>query len=756
MSKGPVNPDTLMHVRGESVFIDDMPEYAEQLYLAVCFSGVAHGTIKKLDISKAEQAPGVARVITARDIPGENQIGGIFPDEPLLADGSVHFVGDPIALVAARTREEAYAARALITCEIDPLPPITDPREAYKQGKLIQPPRTFQLGSVDHAWAECDYVLEGKADSGGQEHVYLETQIAVGIPHENNEMKIYSSTQSPTVVQKAAARVLGVPQHAVEVEVKRLGGAFGGKEDQATSWGVMAALGARVTGKPCKISLDRREDISFTGKRHPYSSDFRIGVKKDGTILAFEAMYYQNSGAVADLSTSILERTLYHATNSYDIPNVRVTAAACYTNLHPYTAFRGFGGPQGMYVMECAIRLAAEKLGVPAHVIQRKNLLREGSLFPYGMYVERCQAGRCWDTLAEKNDLAALQKRTDEYNAAHTDSKKGYALMPICFGISFTTLFLNQAAALVHVYADGSVSVSTGVIEMGQGVHMKIMQVVAKTFSIDLGRVRTQTTNTFKCANTSPTAASSGADMNGKAAEIACVEILGRIQNAAAAILGHNAPHDIQIRDEAVWCEGRKTDLSWKELIQKAYLMKTQLSAYGHYSVPRLTFDKTKEKGSPFAYHVYGTALFEVTLDCLRGTYRFDSIKIVHDIGRSINPRIDEGQVMGAMIQGLGWMTMEELLYSPEGRPLIDSLSKYKVPDMRCLPPVLALDFLENADNPYAVLNSKAVGEPPLMYGIGAYFALQNALAAARPGKALPWNAPLTPKKTLAFLYGMV
>jgi xanthine dehydrogenase large subunit len=279
------------------------------------------------------------------------------------------------------------------------------------------------------------------------------------------------------------------------------------------------------------------------------------------------------------------------------------------------------------------------------------------------------------------------------------------------------------------------------------------MQVAAKTFSIDLGRVRTQTTNTFKCANTSPTAASSGADMNGKAAEIACVEILGRIKTAAAAILGHNAPHDMQIRDEVVWCDGRKTDLSWKELIQKAYLMKTQLSAYGHYAVPRLTFDKTKEKGSPFAYHVYGTALFEVTLDCLRGTYRFDSIKIVHDIGRSINPRIDEGQVVGAMIQGLGWMTMEELLYSPEGRPLIDSLSKYKVPDMRTLPPVLALDFLENADNPYAVLNSKAVGEPPLMYGIGAYFALQNALAAARPGKALPFAAPLTPKKTLAFLY---
>ena len=753
MNKGPMNPDTFMHVRGESIFIDDMPEFAEQLHLAVYFSGAAHGKITSLDVAEAAAAPGVARVITAKDIPGENQIGGIFPDEPLLADGTVHFVGDPIAIVAARTREEAYAARQKISCAIAPLPAITDPREAFKQGKLIQPPRTFALGSVDHAWAECDFVLEGRADSGGQEHVYLETQIAVAVPQENKEMKIYSSTQSPTVVQKAAARVLGVPQHAVEIEVKRLGGAFGGKEDQATAWAAMAALAARVTGKPCKISLDRREDITFTGKRHPYSSDFKIGMKKDGTIHAFQAMYYQNSGAVADLSTSILERTLYHATNSYDIPNVRVTAAACYTNLHPYTAFRGFGGPQGMYVMEAAIRLAAEKLGVPAHVLQRKNLLREGSLFPYGMYVERCQAERCFDALTRKNDLAAVQKRIDDYNAKNADSKKGFAIMPICFGISFTTLFLNQAAALVHVYADGSVNVSTGVVEMGQGVHMKIMQVVAKTFSIDLGRVRTQTTNTFKCANTSPTAASSGADMNGKAAEIACADILGRIRAAAAAILGHNAPHDIQIIDEVVWCEGRKTELAWKELIQKAYLMKTQLSAYGHYSVPGLTFDKTKEKGRPFAYHVYGTAFFEATLDLVRGTYRFDAVKIVHDIGRSINLRIDQGQVMGAMMQGLGWMTMEELLYSPEGRPLIDTLSKYKVPDMRSTPPVLELDFLENADNPYAVMNSKAVGEPPLMYGIGAYFALINAMAAARPGKELPWDSPLTPKKTLAFLY---
>ena len=457
---------------------------------------------------------------------------------------------------------------------------------------------------------------------------------------------------------------------------------------------------------------------------------------------------------MADLPTSILERTLYHATNSYNIPPARVTAAACYTNLHPYTAFRGFGGPQGMYVIESAIRQAAEKLGLPAHVIQRKNLLKEGDLFPYGQYTERCQAERTWDELVARQDLSALQKRIDQYNASHTDSKKGFALMPICFGISFTTLFLNQAGALVHVYADGSVTVSTGVVEMGQGVHMKIMQVIARTLSIDVRRVHTQTTNTFKVANTSPTAASSGADMNGKAAEIACSEILGRLKTAAAAILGHNNPGDIQIRDEVVWCEGRETQLKWKELVQKAYLMKTNMSAYGHYAVPNLTFDKTKEKGRPFAYHVYGTALIEATVDCIRGTYRFDAVHMVHDIGRSINELIDEGQVYGALMQGIGWVTMEELLYSKEGKPLVDSLSKYKVPDMRFTPETVSLHFLENADNPYAVMNSKAVGEPPLMYGIGAYFAVLNALAAARPGRELFFSAPLTPKKVLSFLYG--
>ena len=726
--------DAILHARGAARYVRDIPVPLGTLFAAPVPSPIAHGRIKSLDIAAAAAFDRVAAVFTARDIPGQNQIGNIIQDEPLLAADAVDFAGQPVALVVAESEATARAARSLIELEIDPTPPVLDPREAYARGEIIGVPRTFAQGDVDQAWPHCHIVVAGRADSGGQEHVYLETQSALAIPRDDGGMKIFSATQSPTLVQRIIARVLGLAMHEVEVDVPRLGGAFGGKEDQATAWAALAALAAFHTGRPVKLTLSRREDVGWTGKRHPYSSDFRIGLAEDGKILAYEVTYYQNAGAGADLSPAILERTLFHATGSYFIPHVRATAASCRTNLPPFTAFRGFGAPQAMFVMEAAITRAAAALQLPAIDVQRKNLLRKGDELPYGMRFETDSPVRCWDELDKRHDLGSSRTRVEEFNRTHALTKKGLAVMPVCFGISFTTTFLNQAASLVHVYTDGSVGVSTAAVEMGQGVNRKIREVAARTLGIGLDRIRMESTNTARVANTSPTAASSGADLNGQATRLACLQIVERLKQAAEADRGQPA------------------DLSWEQRVARAYGRRVPLSAYASYATPGIHFDKAKEKGRPFAYHAVGTALVEATVDGLRGIPRIDSVKIVHDVGRSLEPATDLGQIEGGLMQGIGWMTCEELVYTEDGRILTDSLSTYKVPDIFATPEV-DVAFLEDSPEPAGVLGSKTVGEPPLMYGIGAYFAILDAVRAFRPEISLSsLRAPWTAERTLLAL----
>ena len=744
--------DIFFHTRGESLFTDDLDIFSGLLHAAVLPSPLAHGRIIKLETDAARNAPGVVAVFSAADIPGENQIGGIIPDEQLLADHEVHFIGQPVAFVVAKTPRQARQALAAIQLEIEELPPVFDLRQAAAEGMLITPPRTFSCGNVEQAWPACSLVVAGRVDSGGQEHLYLETQAAVAVPGEKDTLRVISATQSPTGVQRIIARVLGLAMSQVAVEVFRLGGAFGGKEDQATAWAVMAALAARKLRQPVKLVLNRSEDMRLTGKRHPYSSDFKIGLDAEGKILAYEVTYYQNAGAAADLSPAILERTLFHATNSYHIPNVRATGISCRTNLPPFTAFRGFGAPQAMFVLEAAIFQAAEKLGVDSGKLQEKNLLSEGDEFPYGQKVKNCRARRCWDEAASIFDLEAARERVLKYNAANTISKKGLALMPVCFGISFTSTHLNQAGALVHVYTDGSVSVSTGAVEMGQGVNNKILQVASRTLGVSQARLRMESTCTRRVANTSPTAASTGADLNGKAVEIACSEIRRRLLWVAAEKLSVADPAGLAIRSETVYQNGSGTDLTWDKLVQAAFFSRINLSTQAHYAPPGIHFDRSTEKGEPFAYHVFGTAIVEATLDALRGTYTVDAVRAVHDAGTSLNPLADRGQAEGGIVQGIGWMTLEELLYSDQGRLLTDTLSTYKIPDIRTAPAEIDVRFLKDAPNPAAVLNSKAVGEPPFMYGIGAYFALLAALRAFRPGKPLPYAAPLTAEKVLNWL----
>ena len=764
--------DSHLHVRGESQYVDDVPPPARLVHAAVFGSPSAHGLITSLDTAAARAAPGVVAVLTAADIPGVNRFGPIIEDELLLVEREVCFVGHPIALVVAASTHQARQVRDLIRVAIDELPVVTDPRVAFARGDLIHPPRTMASGDVNAAWADCDLVVEGSCAIGGQEHLYLETQRCRAVPAEDGRMQVFSSTQGPAAVQSVVAAVLGIPMHRVEVDVKRLGGGFGGKEDQATHWAAMAALAAAHLGLPVELVLNRLDDIRMTGKRHPYAADFKLGLSAAGKLVAYEANFYQNSGAFADLSPPVLARTLFHATGAYFIPNVRVTAAPCRTNLQPHTAFRGFGGPQGMFVIEAAIAKAAAALGVAAADIQRANLLRDGDVFHYGQRVEASRAERTWDELQAAFAVDGIRQRVGEFNRDHCAHKKGWAMMPVCFGISFTKSHLNQGSALVHVYADGSVGVTTGGIEMGQGISSNVAAVVAHSFGIDQARVRIESTNTTRIANMSPSAASATTDLNGNAALAAVATILDGMREVAAQELGVADPATVSIAGERVQVAGTPTALGWGDLVGLTYRSRRRLSAHGYYATPHIHYDERREHGRPFSYHVYGAAVFEVTVDCLRGTYVVDQVKIVHDLGRSINPSVDRGQVEGGLAQGMGWMTMEELQWDEQGHCLSHALSTYKAPDVYFMPDDLVVKFLEPGPkkltsgrclgiatvrtpekNPYGPLGSKAVGEPPLMYGIGVFFALRNAIQAFRPDAELRLNAPMTPERVLLELY---
>ncbi|HEX8737072.1 MAG TPA: molybdopterin cofactor-binding domain-containing protein [Pyrinomonadaceae bacterium] len=746
------NVDSKSHVRGESVYLDDIPLIQGTLFACVYDSPVAHGVLKKVEIEAAEKSEGVVKIILPEDLIGENQIGGILPDEPLLADTEVHFQGMPVAIVLAETEEQARIAAKKIKAEIEPHEVVTDPRAASAKGDLIVPPKHFKLGDAASAFKNCAHVFSGRADVNGQEHLYIETQGAYTIPTEQGGMRVYSSTQGPTAVQRCVSRVTALPMNLVEVDVTRLGGGFGGKEDQANAWAAICAVGTQLTKRPVKYALHRMEDMRMTGKRHPYSADYKIGLDKDLKIVAYEAVFYQNAGASADLSPPVLERTLFHCTNAYFVPNVTATAYSCRTNLPPNTAFRGFGGPQGMFVIESAIAHAAEKLGVSAAEIQRKNLLRNGDEFPYGQKAES-EAVTSWAQGDAKYDFAKLQKETDEFNKQNKFVKKGVAMMPICFGISFTKTPMNQARSLVHVYTDGSVAVSTGAVEMGQGVNTKIAQVASTVFSMPINRVRVHTTNTLRIANTSPTAASAAADLNGKATQIACETILKRLKDVAKDLVEAQSADDVTIENGFVFRKGESTNLDWLVLVNEAHLQRVSLSEHAHYATAGINFDWSIAKGHPFAYHVYGTAIVGVTVDCRRGIYEVDFVRACHDFGSSMNTSVDYGQIEGGIVQGIGWMTMEEVFFDESGKLRSNALSTYKIPDVYSAPKQIEILPLETARENLAIFNSKAVGEPPLMYGIGAYFAIRNAVKAFNAENSPVFDAPFTPEKVLLNLY---
>lgn len=746
--------DAILHVRGESKYVDDVMPPTGMLHSAIYSSPVAHAKILSVDISEALASEGVVAVFTGGDVPGENQVGSVIKDQPLLADEVVKYQGEPVALVVAESFEQALAAAAKVRMEYEELEVVVDPRVAFERGDIIGVTRTFEMGDLDGAWRDCHVVVAGRSDVAGQEHLYLETQRARAVPGEGGKIVLYSSTQGPYAVQSTVARILGVPEHQVEVDVRRLGGGFGGKEDQATAWACMAALASWKLQRPVELVLNRIDDMKMTGKRHPYSADYKIGADKDGRILAYEVQHYQNAGASCDLSLAVLERTLFHSTNAYRIPNVRAVATSCRTNLPPNTAFRGFGGPQGMFAIESAIAELAEALGMTREEIQYINLIREGDVFPYGQKVENSQAIRTWEEAVSAFDYVAMRKAVDEHNATHRATKKGLAIMPVCFGISFTATFFNQASALLHIYTDGSVGITTGGIEMGQGFNTKIINIAASQLGISDKRIHIESTNTTRVANMSPSAASATTDLNGGATILAVKEVLGRFRKLVSQELNIQDLEQITIVDEQVLYRGEPTGIDWEALVKKAYFARVALSAHAFYATPNVWFDKAKEKGRPFAYHTYGTAIVQVTVDCLRGDYEFDTVRLVHDLGRPINELVDLGQIEGGLAQGLGWMTLEELAYNEDGRLTSNALSTYKAPDGFYMPDDLQIRFLEDSDNEPGPLGSKAVGEPPLMYGIGAFFAIRDAIRAFNGQREVPFDAPMTPEKTLRNLHG--
>ncbi|VBB40996.1 Xanthine dehydrogenase, molybdenum binding subunit [uncultured Spirochaetota bacterium] len=745
--------ESIGHLRGETRYIDDLPEPKGCLHAAVRLSESARGRILSIDADAALALDPSVMVLRAEDLPGENQIGFTKPDEPVLPEEEWEYWGQPIALVLAETRQLARKAAAALVVHWEELPARIDPRAAAAGGDFILPSRSIVWGDAQKAFEDCAFVVSGRVDSGGQEHVYLETQGAYAEVRDNGTLFLISSTQGPTGVQRAVARSQGLPMNKVEVEARRLGGAFGGKEDQAALWASLAALGARASGKPVKLYLDRKTDFRATGKRHPYTSDFKIGADKEGHILAFEAEYFQNSGCSCDLSPAILARTLLHATASYRVPNGRVVGHMCRTNLPSFTAFRGFGAPQAFFVFEAALDALAQAMALPREELQGKNLYREGDRSYFGMPMKSVRAEEAFGRLKELTAWDRLKAEIKDFNASHRFEKKGAALLPVCFGISFTKLPMNQAGALVHVYQDGSVLVSTGAIEMGQQVSRKIRVIAARTLGIPQEWIRVERTSTLTVANTVPTAASTGSDLNGMAAKAACETILSRLKTKAAELLS-SPVQEMDIHEGRLRRRGGDAAIGWKELVEAAHASRIDLSAHGFYATPGLFYDMETERGSPFAYHVYGAACVVVRLDVLRARCKVESAHIVHDSGNSLDEKVDRGQIEGALAQGLGWTLLEDLRFGPDGRLLSDSLSTYKLPDISFMPQKLVVDILPGRENPTTPFNSKAVGEPPLQYGLAAYFALLEALRAAKPQGETRYDIPFIPEKIHAFLSG--
>jgi len=738
------------HVAGAAAYADDLPESQGLLHLCLGLSTRAHARLNKVDLSAVRAHPGVELVITAADIPGVNDISPTHRhDEPILAEGEVHYVGQPIFCVAARSRVAARRAARLAEIDYEDLPAVLTFEQARAAGTLVTEPMTLKRGDAQAALAKAPRRIKGQMSLGGQEHFYLESQIALAIPGEDDEVRVICSTQHPTEIQTMVAGALAVPANAVTTEVRRMGGAFGGKETQGNLFAAVAAIVAKKTGRAAKIRPDRDDDFTITGKRHDFLIDYEVGYDEAGRILAVDMTYAARCGWSADLSGPVTDRTLFHADNCYYFPDAHLESVPLRTNHCSHTAFRGFGGPQGMVGGERIVDEIAYSLGKDPLEIRKLNLYGPGrDITPYHQQVEDNIAP---EIIAQLEADCAYHKRRAEIAAFNRTSpvlKRGLALTPVKFGISFTLTAYNQAGALVHIYRDGSVHLNHGGTEMGQGLYTKVAQVVAEAFQVDIDRVKITATSTGKVPNTSATAASSGSDINGMAALAACTTIKARLVDFAAA-------HWEVPKEQVEFLPGRvrvgNQDIAFADFVNAAYMARVSLSSTGFYKTPKIHWDRAAGKGRPFYYYSYGAAATEVIVDTLTGEYRILRADILHDVGSSLNPALDIGQIEGGFVQGAGWLTTEELWWDADGVLRTHAPSTYKIPACGDRPRIFNVALVQDSPNrEETIYRSKAVGEPPLMLAISVLHALSDAVAAVAGHRICPrLDAPATPERIL-------
>lgn len=739
MTNSNMHQSAYKHVSGKSVYVDDMPRQEQQLYGHIVYSPHAHAEIKSFDLQVAQNFPGVHAVLSAADIPGENNLGPIVHDEPCLADQEVNFVGQAIFLIAAETPEIARMAAEQIQIEYETKPALVTLEQAMAAGSLMGPERKINRGNFQQGLDQSEHRFSGRFRTGAQEHWYLETQSALCIPGEDDEMMVHCSTQHPSETQAIVAEVLNIPRNVVTAEVRRMGGAFGGKETQANHVAAWAALLARHTGQPVKVRLFRDDDQIMTGKRHPFIIDYEVGFDDEGKIQALKVEQHADGGAATDLSFAILERAMFHAENAYFIPHISITGRVWRTNLPSNTAFRGFGGPQGIAAMENIIDRIARFLKKDALEIRRLNYygIYENNQTPYGQELKNNHLQKIDEQLTESSEYFERRNQVEAFNRQNEFIKRGIACSPVKFGISFTTSFLNQAGALVHIYQDGTVQVNHGGTEMGQGLHTKMRQIAANEFGLSMDKVVIMPTNTSKVPNTSATAASSGSDLNGMAVKNAVERLKYRIVYQLALHFNEESGIEstldshILFKDEKVFdATDSKRSVSFREAIQICYLNQIPLSATGFYKTPDIHFDREKGQGHPFYYFAYGMAVSEVQVDLLTGAHKILRTDILHDVGDSLNPDIDLGQIQGGFVQGVGWCTTEICKWDEKGHLLNHSPDTYKIPTIRDIPQDFRVKLLEGVPNPGTIRQSKAVGEPPFMLALSVWLAIKDALSA--------------------------
>ncbi len=745
------------HVTGTAQYVDDQARRREMLEIWPVQSTQAHAKITKLDISAALKMPGITTVLTASDIPGDNDIGALKKDEALLADGLVCYHGQMVAAVVGRSLEECKAAARAVVVEYEPLEPIRNAREAVQKDSYHTEPHIIRRGDAEAALKASTHVLSGEFDLGGQEHFYLEAQAAWAERGDDGDMFVCSSTQHPSEIQAAVSHVLHLPRNKVVVEAPRMGGGFGGKETQGNGWAALVALAAWKTGKPARLQLDRDVDMSITGKRHPFYGKYEVGFDGEGHLLAAKATLISDGGWALDLSESINDRALFHLDNAYYIPAVDFMGRVGKTNNCSHTAYRGFGGPQGMVYIEEMMDRVARHLGLAPEVVRERNLYRgegETNTTHYGQPLKDNRIPMMWQSLSDDAKFGERRQAIETWNRQHPYKKRGLAITPVKFGISFTASFLNQAGSLVLIYRDGTVQVNHGGTEMGQGLYTKIKGVAIRELGLSEDKVRVMKTRTDKVPNTSPTAASAGADLNGAAVKAACDTLRARLAEVAAAMLGERGKPTQA--DSLVFADDRVGELAFTEVVDQAYLRQVSLSTTGYYRTPGLAYDKKKGHGIPFHYFAYGAAITEVEVDGLSGMKRVLRVDVLQDVGDSLNHNVDRGQIEGAFVQGMGWLTGEELKWNKDGRLLSHSASTYQIPSIGDAPAEFNISLLKKAAQPGVIHGSKAVGEPPFMLALSVREAIRDAVAAFAPEGQKPKQVVLPSPATHEAIYASI